>query len=278
MKKEALALTSGIYSLSGVYWQADNPVAITLLVHGFGEHVSRYDHVAKQFLDRNISVIGVDLAGHGNSSGKRGVVNTIDDFFGCIDSVLAYVEQEGNNLPKILYGHSMGANIVLNYLIKTAGKDFCCALATSPWLKLSEQPGIFKLFLAKTMNTIYPSLQQKGGINVENISSVEAVQKEYLSDPLNHDSISVRLANEIMNSGLNALASASRVTTPLLIAHGDADAITSAKASEAFADACPSATLKIWPGLRHETHNEHNQDEVIAFYVNWVTDQLDSAL
>ncbi|MCK4674700.1 MAG: alpha/beta hydrolase [Gammaproteobacteria bacterium] len=95
-----------------------------------------------------------------------------------------------------------------------------------------------------------------------------------LKPPLNHDKLSVRLFNEIYNNGLNAIASASTLDIPLLIAHGDADAITSAKASEEFANACPTAILKIWPGLRHETHNEHNKDKVIRFYVNWVADQL----
>lgn len=274
MKKDNITLTSAEHTLSGVYWQAENPVAITLLVHGFGEHVSRYDHVAQQFLDNNISVIGVDLIGHGNSTGKRGVINSMEDFFGCLDSLLKYVEQEASGLPRILYGHSMGGNIVLNYLIKTAGKDFCCAMATSPWLKLSKRPSAFKLFLAKTMNVIYPSLQQPAGLDIEDISSVVEVQNDYLNDPLNHDTISVRLANEIMDNGLHAIASASTLNLPLLLAHGDADAITSPKASESFSDACTTATLKIWPGLRHETHNEHNQNEVIAFYVKWVADHL----
>ena len=274
MKREKILLNSGDNSLSGLYWQAENPIAITLIVHGFGEHISRYDHVAQQFINKNISVLGVDLAGHGNSTGKRGVIKSINDFFGCIDSMLNHVTQERNSLPRILYGHSMGGNIVLNYLIKSSENNFCCALATSPWLKLAVQPGAIQLFLARTMNNIYPSLQQSAALDVKEISSVVEVQDDYAKDPLNHDKLSVRLFNEIHNNGLNAIASAATIDVPLLIAHGNADAITSAKASEEFANACPTATLKIWPGLRHETHNEHNQDEVIRFYVNWVVDQL----
>ena len=81
-------------------------------------------------------------------------------------------------------------------------------------------------------------------------------ENNYTKAPLNHDKLSVRLFNEIHNNGLNAIVSASALDIPFLIAHGDADAITSAKASEEFANACPIAMLKTWPGLRHETHNE----------------------
>ncbi|MCK5665572.1 MAG: alpha/beta hydrolase, partial [Thiotrichaceae bacterium] len=102
------------------------------------------------------------------------------------------------------------------------------------------------------------------------ISSVEAVQKDYVNDPLNHDKISVRLFNEIYNHGLHAIEHATDIKIPVLVAHGDDDGITSADASKEFANNCPNANLKLWAGLRHDTHNEHNQDEVIDFYVDWV--------
>ena len=70
MIKNDILLTTGDKKLTGLYWQAENPIAVTILVHGFGEHISRYEHVAQQFLKENISVLGVDLIGHGNSTGK----------------------------------------------------------------------------------------------------------------------------------------------------------------------------------------------------------------
>lgn len=274
MIKNNIFLASGDEKLAGTYWQAENPIATTIIVHGFGEHILRYDHVAQQFLRKNISVLGVDLIGHGNSSGKRGHVNSIEDYFGCIDSMVNHVKQGGKKLPLILYGHSMGGNLVLNYLIRNEQNEFCCVVATSPWFKLAMQPSAFQLFLAKTMNNIYPSLQQKATLDFKDISSVEEVQIEYANDPLIHDKISVRLFNEIYNNGLLAIENAAKIKIPVLISHGDGDAITAPQGSDEFATNCPQAKLKIWPGLRHETHNEHNQKEVIDFYVDWAQNQL----
>lgn len=274
MIKNDILLATGGNNLSGLYWQAENPIATIILVHGFGEHISRYDHVAQQFVKENISVIGVDLIGHGNSTGKRGHVNSIKDYFGCIDSMVNHVRQEDKKLPLILYGHSMGGNLALNYLISNEERKFCCVLATSPWLKLAIEPSTTQLFLAKTMNKIYPSLQQTAALDFKDISSVVEVQNDYANDPLNHDKISVRLFNEIYKNGLLAIEKAATIKIPVLIAHGDADAITSPVGSDEFATNCPQALLKIWPGLRHETHNEHNKAEVIVFYVNWVKEKL----
>jgi len=274
MIKNQILLASNGNNLSGYYRQAENPIAATILVHGFGEHISRYHHVAEQFLKENISVIGVDLIGHGESEGKKGHIKSIADFYACIDSMVEHVRQVDKNLPLVLYGHSMGGTIVLNYLINNAESEFCCVLATSPWLELAIRPTAVQLFLAKTMNKIYPSLQQTAALEFKQISSVVEVQKDYENDPLNHDKISVRLFNEIYKNGLLAIEKAVNIKIPVLITHGDDDNITSQEGSKAFASNNPQATLKIWPGLRHETHNEHNKEEVIDFYVAWAKNHI----
>ena len=274
MIKTEILLASNDKKLSGYYWQAENPIAAVVLVHGFGEHISRYNHVADHFVKENISVIGVDLIGHGESEGRKGHVNSIEDFYACIDSMVNHVREGEQKLTLILYGHSMGGNIALNYLINNEESGFCCVLATSPWLQLAIQPTAIQLFLANTINSIYPSLQQKAALNFKDISSVEEVQKDYEDDPLNHDKISVRLFNEIYKNGLTAIEKAARIKIPVLVTHGDDDNITSQEGSKAFAAINTQATLKVWPGLRHETHNEHNKEEVIDFYVAWAKNNI----
>ena len=81
---------------------------------------------------------------------------------------------------------------------------------------------------------------------------------------------------EIIGMGEKAISIAERLKTPILLAHGNVDNITSVKGSEAFAKFTPAdmVDLKIWDGLRHETHNEHNKEEVIGHYVNWLVEKL----
>ena len=48
--------------------------AILVLVHGIGEHVRRYDHVAERVVERKMAMIGIDQRGHGTSGDKPAVI------------------------------------------------------------------------------------------------------------------------------------------------------------------------------------------------------------
>jgi len=87
-----------------------------------------------------------------------------------------------------------------------------------------------------------------------------------------NNKISVRLALGMLQAGEWALAHAAEFPLPLLLVHGTADILTSAKASEEFAAKAPSerCTLKLWQGFFHETHNEPEKAAVLGFMVDWL--------
>ena len=56
-------------------WEPDRalpPRAVVLIVHGLGEHASRYAHVAQRLLAWGFAVRAYDQRGHGESGGPRG--------------------------------------------------------------------------------------------------------------------------------------------------------------------------------------------------------------
>lgn len=72
-----------------------------------------------------------------------------------------------------------------------------------------------------------------------------------------------------------AFAHATEISASLLIMHGTGDRITSPRGSQEFAALVPGkSTLKLWDGLYHEVHNEPEQDEVLAFMIDWIDAQL----
>jgi len=90
------------------------------------------------------------LPGHGLSGGKRGHIlsyNLIDEFISKLISLAGVAYPEA---PAVLYGHSLGGGIVLRHLLKMQPR-ICCAVVTSPWLKLSFEPPKFKVMLAKVV-------------------------------------------------------------------------------------------------------------------------------
>ncbi len=265
--------------LYGHAWDISKPTGVVCMVHGMGEHIQRYHHVAQAFGRANLAFWGFDLRGHGHSEGKKGHTPSIVHFFDDIEAFLLEVRTTHPDIPVILYGHSMGGNLALNFMLQRPSKETSLGVITSPWLRLSQPPTGLKLWMAKFGARFMPALAQPNRLDIADISSVKEEQEAYANDPLNHDRITAGLFMEINGMGAKAIEMAGTLQTPILLAHGSEDAITSASASEEFARAAPEnmVDFKLWIGLRHETHNEHTKEDVIGFYVDWVVGKLRSS-
>lgn len=253
-------------------WLPDNgDVKATInLVHGMGEHSSRYGHVAAFLTKKGYAVYSFDQLGHGRTSGKKGHTPSYDALLDNIDILLAKSKEEFPKLPQILYGHSMGGNLVLNYGLKRKPK-IKGVISTSPWLKLAFEPPAIQLMVGKLARNLFPAFVQSTKLNTKHISRDLQEVKKYEQDQLNHDKISTTFFFGIHESGLWALEHASEWTLPLFLSHGTGDQITSYKATEEFAAKMKvKATLKLWPQLYHETHNEIEKQEVLSFMGEWI--------
>ncbi len=88
------------------------PRAAIMLVHGHGEHVVRYDHVASALTEKGYAMLGFDLCGHGKSGGPRGHIPSYDALMDDISDFFKQIEERYPGLPRFLYGHSLGGNLV----------------------------------------------------------------------------------------------------------------------------------------------------------------------
>ena len=256
-------------------WSNNNtPKAIICLVHGIGEHSSRYNDWAKRFVDNDIFVLAFDYRGHGKSEGKRGHINEYEDIMRDIDMLLSKSKELFPETPLFLYGHSLGGNFVLNYLLRR-NVSLKGAIVTSPWLRLAFEPPAGKVKLGKFVKSVFPTFIQKTGLKTEHISRDKNVVDKYEEDKLVHDKISVKLFFDAYDSGIWALENADKLNTNLLLMHGDSDSITSPKASASFAEkSLNKSVYKNWEGAYHELHNEINNDEVFDFVNTWLNKEL----
>jgi len=138
--------TSDELQLFGQSWQPeDRPRAAICLVHGMGEHSGRYGHVADRLTQAGYSVFAFDLRGHGKSLGPRGHTPSYRTLLNDINSLLNEVDKNFPELPLFLYGHSLGGNLVLNYVLRRQPK-FKGVIVTGPWLRLAFEPPRFKIW------------------------------------------------------------------------------------------------------------------------------------
>jgi len=276
MKHEALSWIShdGLY-LFGQLWEPEEaptteaPKAVVCLVHGYGEHSGRYEHVGAALTAAGYALMAADLRGHGRSAGQRGYTPGYNDILHDTRQLLSQAAERFPNYPLFLYGHSMGGNIALNYALRyrplLAG-----VVATSPWLRLTTPPNPALFGLMQVMNRLWPKFTPKLPELAEGLSRDKLIAQTYLDDPLVHNKMSARLAICIHDAGEWALAHAAEFSLPLLIMHGEADPVTSPLASRSFANMAPNCTCKLWPEMLHETHNELGQAAVLAALTGWL--------
>lgn len=251
-------------------WNTANPKAVVCIVHGMGEHSGRYAHVADFFNKNGYSVISYDQRGHGRSGGKRGHTPSYELLMEDISLLLKQADSTYAGIPKFLYGHSMGGNLVLNYALRKK-PGVSGVISSSPWLKLAFEPPAAKVKLAKIVNGIFPSLTQSSNLDVTAISRDTAVVNAYKNDKLVHDKISSNMFLSVHESGLWALEHAQEFSLPLLLFHGTADRLTSYKASEEFSkDVKGNVSFKLWQGFYHEPHNEPEKQEVLNMMRDWI--------
>lgn len=252
-------------------WQPENELqGVICLVHGLGEHSGRYDHLALALSQAGYVLLSFDQRGHGKSFGKRGHAPSYEMLLDDIESFIHESLQRFPYLPTFLYGHSLGGNLVLNYVLRRQPK-FAGVIVTSPWLRLSVEPSLLLRQLASFLNKWWPTFSMSSGLELNALSHDLIVVNTYKADPLVHNRISVGLFVAADQAGLWAIENAAQFDLPLLLMHGGGDRITSVGATKLFASSIQKdCTLKIWPDLYHELHHEPEKEEVISYLINWL--------
>lgn len=249
---------------------------VIVLTHGLGEHSGRYWHVCKRFNALGFRVSVWDLRGHGRSSGARGDAEGYRVLLDDLEAVCGMSREEG--LPFYLFGHSMGGQITLRFL-QERRPDCAGAVIASPWLRLAFEPPWWKLALARVAMGIFPRFVQGTGNTWSRLSRDFAHMASMPDLHLTHHKISARLYFAVRAGAEAALANAGAVETPLLLVHGDKDPVTSYRATEEFFNRAASRdkTLRFFPGVLHETHNDLDREMVLGEICDWLNRRLEIA-
>jgi alpha-beta hydrolase superfamily lysophospholipase len=114
----------------------------------------------------------------------------------------------------------------------------------------------------RAASAVVPRVRIPLGLDGAKISSDETVQRAYVSDPRIPRTASLRLIVEFAGACERGRELAPQLQLPWLIVHGAADEIAPAAGSQVLFDllASKDKTLLLYPGLRHEVHNERPAD------------------
>jgi len=244
------------------------PRASVVIVHGFGEHADRYNHVAQALARAGRSTFAFDLAGHGRSDGQRAVVDSVAEIVADIDRLVG--EATSTSKP-VLLGHSMGGTFAAAYATANQGRLSALVLS-APALHLASSPR-WQALVVQGLATVAPRAGVTR-IDPAGLSHDHNVVASFASDPLVwHGRFPARTAVELYRASRLAFAGAGGLRLPTLILHGDADPIVPVRSSPKFFAALGSEDkeLQIFPGLYHEPFNEVRREAVIAVLVEWLS-------
>lgn len=258
----------GLSQLQRTWRPVGDARSAIVIVHGVGEHSGRYDHVGRYLAGLGHDVLAFDNRGHGQSGGRRGHVDSFDEFLDDVEDLV--IERRQLGLPVVLLGHSLGGLICANYLVRGRPKPDLLVLS-SPALG-AELPRWQRL-AAPVLSRLMPTLFVKNDIDGAVLSADSEVGVAYRDDPIRVAGQTAKLGDEVFTRMAETTSAIDRVNVATYVVHGEEDSLVPCRYSRPLA-ALPDVTYRLWPGLRHECFNEIRRDEVLAELSTWLDDRL----
>ncbi len=254
------------------YWTTDDPRYDILLVHGLGEHSGRWRRPAEYFNGRGANVYSYDLRGHGRSAGDRVDVESFEDFYRDISEMaLETVNRSGR--PWVLYGHSLGGLQCAGYLIEDKSPHPNLAVLSAPAMAATRGIDNVLKVAASVLGTITPKVRVASSITGEQLSRDASVGEAYFADELVETKATTRFGKAVFSEQAKLADRHGSITIQTLVIHGADDELVQPSASATLA-ASDAVERKVYPGLRHEMHNEPEADQVLGDVADWIDRKL----
>ncbi|MFG1667572.1 alpha/beta hydrolase [Streptomyces sp. Y7] len=243
-------------------WPNPRPRFLTLVAHGYGEHVGRYAEVAQVLVGRGAAVFGPDHLGHGRSDGERVAIGDFEDVVADLHAVAGLARTAHPDVPLVLLGHSMGGLVAARYA-QLHGDELAALVLSGPVIGDWELP---RRLLAREEIPDTP-------ISPAALSRDPEVGAAYARDPLVWHGAMKRPTVEAFARMLDTVSRSGAVgRLPLLWLHGDDDRLVPLAGSRVGIEELrgKDMTERVYAGARHEVFHETNKAEVLADLIRFL--------
>jgi len=254
----------------------ENPFAAILAVHGYAEHIGRYEHIASFFSERGFSFYMMENRGHGMSVGKRGHIDKFDIFLDDLHFFRKIVERKINGLPLFGLAHSNGSLILARYSLKY-GHGFKGLVLSGIPIRSAAKINPIKFKAGMLLAAIVPKLTLPSTeLDPQTICHDKKVVDDYIKDPLVHKVISVRFAREFFWAMEDLNARAKEFTAPVLFQHGSDDRACDPDAAREFYENIASQDKEfiMYEALYHEVYNEPPKHDILTTAADWMKKRM----
>ncbi|EIW54362.1 lysophospholipase [Trametes versicolor FP-101664 SS1] len=283
-------------------YPAPSPRAVLLFVHGFAEHLGRYEWAHGEYASQGITVFTYDQRGFGRTAldhpnkskhsayGKTSWPDQLSD----IEFWVKHLKSEYSELPLFLKGHSMGGGLALAFATRTTPSPAPETLASlsgiissSPLLLQSQPVPKLMRYVGGKASLLFPNLLFDAPVPIQDLSHNTAANEANSTDPWIVQKGSLRGLRDMLSGGEQLLWNDHKhwpQSLPLLIVHGTADRVTSFKASEEFYHKVDAADKEFKPfedGFHELVHEpdgvkERFVDECVSWLLKHIEEQDDT--
>jgi alpha-beta hydrolase superfamily lysophospholipase len=257
-------------------WRPEEPKAIIIVCHGLGEHSGRYIFPAKHFSKKDLAFYAYDHRGHGKSQGKRGHVDNFVDYVKDLHSFIRLVRRKEGDKKYFLLGHSLGALIVLVYLMHGYDNRISGSILSAPPLELIKSIPAYKRAVGNQLSKIFPTLSFFNEIDPTLLSHDLKIVTSYMNDPLVYRRVSVKFLREFIRVVNCVKLKPHLIKVPVLIVHGGSDRICDYQGSQKFYEGMtyPDKSFIQYPEFYHEVMNEVKRNKVFRDFDEWLSPRI----
>lgn len=255
-------------------WLPDggNIRAVVLILHGHGEHSGRYRHVAESLTEVGFACYGIDHRGHGKSSGTRIFISDMAHSADDVYQLFNKLKKQYSNKLFHVYGHSMGSLIALQFVLQHQSEINALVLSGTAITGDETQPAWLVSLAIKAAKFI-PKIRLSPPLSPTLLTTDANQIKLWLADPLTDKGMwRIATSAAMLTAGKNIRDQVHNLTLPMLVLHGEDDALTPPTGATYLKDHVQSndITVKVYPGLRHELVNEVGREEIIQTITDWL--------
>jgi len=253
------------------HWPVETgePWASLLLVHGLAEHTGRYERFGAQLAAAGVDTCGFDLRGFGASGGARASIDRWSQLHDDLEERLNAVRSIDPNRPLVLYGHSLGGLIALGYVLDGRARPDLLVLSAPA---IGARIPLWQRALVGSLKRVSPGMLLDNRLDPNQLCCDPTVGAHYKRDPLNQHKSTVRFADAAFAEQRRVAAALDRLSIPTLVIHGGDDRIVPVETSEPL-EGRPGVTRRVYPGLRHELHNESDGPRIEGEVIAWIRER-----
>lgn len=221
-------------------------------------------------MQQRYEVLLVDLRGFGYSGGPRGC-SEIEDLH---RDALAVIKEANPTLPLFLYGHSLGALVLVTLTYEYLHLNVSGLILTSPFfgLPIDRKLPWIKRFLVKAVGKDMEDFVVNSMINPTALTKSNRHIHTIFTDRLMIPFLSVKMARSILINIETVQTIASHFTLPVIIFHGKHDSVTNYHDSVNFIDQAVSKhkKLHLFDNGYHELQHDEECDEMLRIASCWL--------